>query len=185
MRAAEAQRLAALAEQANKQPPKPSAPKPAETRPDAKFDPAANEKLVTSKEKAQQAPSTGREINRTASLGTATGSAQRMSPSDLGAFQDVINSQFQQCYSVMTSALTIPANKFPHVRVEFRQDGSLASDPVLLRQPIDAEARTYAEAALRAIRRCAPFRIPPRFAATYEDWRNTTMIVDLNAMLGR
>jgi hypothetical protein len=40
-----------------------------------------------------------------------------------------------------------------------------------------------AESANRAIRRCAPFRIPAQYAPFYSDWQDWTITFDAKEML--
>jgi hypothetical protein len=58
------------------------------------------------------------------------------------------------------------------------EDGSLAAQPVLVNSSGDPLFRAVADSGMRAIRQCAPFRIPARFQPMYGDWRST--IVQLN-----
>jgi colicin import membrane protein len=171
IRAAEQQRLAALAAvQAKPEPPKPPAPR-AEPKPEAKFDPSAIEKLLTSKEKAQQAPSTAREINRTASLGTAAGGASRLSQSELDMIKGAIIDQINAKWIVPPGADTKSA-RAPQIRFSLNPDGSLQGEPQLISEPTDAISRALAESAIRAIKRAAPYRIQAQFASKYQDWRD-------------
>ncbi len=173
VRAEEAKRLAALAAaQAKPEPPKPPAPAPRpDAKPETKFDPAAIEKLLTSKEKAAQAPSTAREINRTASLGTATGGAARLSQSELDAIKGAIIEQINAKWIVPPGADTKSA-RAPQIRFSLNPDGSLQGEPQLISEPTDAISRALAESAIRAIKRAAPYRIQPQFANKYQDWRD-------------
>lgn len=171
VRAAEQQRLAALAaEQAKPEPPRPPVPR-AEPKPEAKFDPSAIEKLLTSKEKAQQAPSTSREINRTASLGTAAGGASRLSQSELDMIKGAIIDQINAKWIVPPGADTKSA-RAPQIRFSLNPDGSLQGQPQLISEPTDAISRALAESAIRAIKRAAPYRIQAQFASKYQDWRD-------------
>jgi colicin import membrane protein len=135
-----------------------------------RFNPGDIRKLLGLKEPAQSTGSTGREVQRTAALGTATGNAQRLNPSQLGALKALLQDQIRNNY------LEVPGSKndavtIPVLQIRLNRDGSLAAEPRLLRvgpKPID---RAVAEAALRAVRRSAPFRIPAQYAPFYEDWK--------------
>jgi colicin import membrane protein len=73
---------------------------------------------------------------------------------------------------------TTPA-EMPVLDVRFNADGTLAAEPKVQRagsKPID---RAVADAALRAVRRCAPYRIPARFAPFYDDWKYWLIEFDL------
>lgn len=58
------------------------------------------------------------------------------------------------------------------ISIELNPDGSLARDPILVEQKTNAnnqvQARRHAEVAIRAIRRAAPFDLPPEL---YNYWR--------------
>ena len=63
-------------------------------------------------------------------------------------------------------------------------DGSLAAEPTLLNSGADSGFRSMAESAMRAIKRCAPFRIPAQYAPFYGDWRDWSITFDAKDMLG-
>ena len=74
--------------------------------------------------------------------------------------------------------MTGKPGSLPQVRVALNPDGSLSGAPVLINSSGDPNFRALAESGMRAIRQCAPFRIPQRYAATYGDWRQ--LAVQLN-----
>jgi colicin import membrane protein len=135
-----------------------------------KFDPGDIRKLLESKEKAASSGATGSEANRTAALGTATGSAQKLNPSMKDALGGILKEQIERCY-VPPPGAAGTAVDIPILDVQFNPDGSLLADPKINRvgpKPID---KAVADAALRAVRRCAPYRIPAKFAPYHEDWK--------------
>jgi colicin import membrane protein len=135
-----------------------------------KFDPNGIADLLKSKDPAQASGNTGREVQRTASLGTATGTAPRLSPSLLDSLRGVLQAQIERCYAAPPGA-AVGGVVQPVLDIRLNADGSLASEPRILRagpKPVD---RSVAEAALRAVRRCAPYRVPAQFAPYYSDWK--------------
>ena len=180
-KAAEAQKLAALAEQ-TKEPPKPAAPKPVQPKPDSKFDVANIEKLLTSKEAPQQAPSTAKEVNRTASLGAPRATGVKLSPSQRDGLSALIQEQIARCWSPPAGLSNGDMAK-PRIRIQMNADGTLGAEPALINSSNDPSFRPLAESAMRAVKRCAPFRIPPQYAAAFEDWRDWTLIFDPKEML--
>ncbi len=114
-------------------------------------------------------------MSRTASLGTPTATGQRLNPSDRAALAGLLSDQIRACWSIPVSG---KPSSLPQVRVALNADGSLAGAPVLINASGDPNFRALAESGMRAIRQCAPFRIPQRYAATYEDWRQ--LAVQLN-----
>lgn len=180
-KAAEAQKLAALAEQAKEQP-KPAAPKPVPPKPDSKFDVANIEKLLTSKEAPQQAPSTAKEVNRTASLGAPRATGVKLTPSQRDGLSALIQEQIARCWSP-PSGLSDGNMAKPKIRILMNADGTLGAEPALVNASNDPGFRPLAESAMRAVKRCAPFRIPAQYAAAFEDWRDWTLIFDPKEML--
>jgi colicin import membrane protein len=143
-----------------------------------KFDPGDIRQLLRSKEKTASSGATGAEVNRTAALGTAVGSAQKLNPSMRDALAGIFREQIERCYMPPPGSATTPA-EMPVLDVRFNADGTLAAEPKVQRagsKPID---RAVADAALRAVRRCAPYRIPARFAPFYDDWKYWLIEFDL------
>jgi colicin import membrane protein len=133
--------------------------------------------FLNSKDKHQSTGATGAEIQKTASLGTAAGTAAKLNPSMRDALGAIIKEQMERCYSAPVGAsgnVTLPI-----LDVRFNSDGSLAAEPRVIRAgstPID---RTVAETAARAVRRCAPYNIPSKFAPFYQDWKTWHIEFDL------
>ncbi len=135
-----------------------------------KFNPGDINRLLTSKEPTQSTGATGREVVRTASLGAPTANAPKLSVNQMGALAGILREQIERCYSAPIGA-TGGQIVLPMIKVEFNQDGSLASDPRIVRSGPSSIDRAVTDAALRAVRRCAPYRIPAQFAPFYSDWR--------------
>lgn len=66
------------------------------------------------------------------------------------------------------------------VRIEFNKDGSLAADPVVLNQSWLPLFQVAAEAALRGVRKCAPYTFMPQ--AKYENWKTVEVNFDPREM---
>src|SRR5258708_15579305 len=101
--------------------------------------------------------------------------------------KDALLAQMRECWNVPVGA----PNPEPHIvqlRVFLAQDGSLAQPPLL--EPASRAAaaanpymRTAAEAALRAVNVCEPYkRLPPN---KYDAWREIVMTFDPSKMIGR
>lgn len=136
--------------------------------PNQVFDPADISKFL-SKDKPQRKASSGPELQQVASLGSPTASAARMSPLLWGELDSLLLEQYKRCWTFI--GLGGQKRYIPEVRVQFAQDGSLASPPELLNPPSDPNLRALAESALRAVRRCDPLRIPARYQPYYEQWK--------------
>jgi outer membrane biosynthesis protein TonB len=101
--------------------------------------------------------------------------------------KDALLAQMRECWNVPVGAPN-PEQLIVQVRVFLAPDGSLAQAPVLEPATKAAEAsnpyiRTAAEAALRAINVCEPYKnLPPERYAT---WREIVMIFDPSKMVTR
>ncbi|MDB5507604.1 MAG: TolA protein [Hyphomicrobiales bacterium] len=144
-------------------------------------DPAAIAKLL-SREASQQKPSTGRAINQTASIGTATANAPKMSPSLWGQLDGLLQDQYKQCWSYL--GLSSGQRYIPQIKVEYNRTGALVGTPALLNPPSDPALRSLAESALRAVRRCDPLKIPAQYAPYFEQWRARILRFDPEEMQG-
>jgi len=101
--------------------------------------------------------------------------------------QDALLAQMRECWNVPVGAPN-PEQLIVQVRVFLAQDGSLAQPPQLEPATRTAAAsnqfmRAAAEAALRAVNVCEPYkRLPPD---RYEAWREVVMTFDPSKMAGR
>ena len=137
----------------------------------ASFNPGKINDLLRSKETAQSSGATGREVNRTAALGTATGTSQRLNPSMRHQLMGIIQDQLYRCWQAPIGAQTVDKPPVPQVDIRLKQDGSLAAEPAVTNPSSDPLFRIVADSATRATRRCAPLRIPAQFAPYYDDWK--------------
>ena len=147
-----------------------------------KFDAGGIKKLLASKEPSQSSGATGREVNRTASLGTATGNAQRLNPSQRDSLVGILQEQLHKCWVVPVALQSAPNPPVPSVRVKLNQDGSLGAEPAVLNRSSDQLFGVAAESALRATRRCAPLKIPAQFQPYYQDWKDLVVNFNLREM---
>jgi len=147
-----------------------------------KFDAGDIKKLLASKEPSQSSGATGREVNRTASLGTATGNAQRLNPSQRDSLVGILQEQLHKCWVVPVALQSAPNPPVPSVRVKLNQDGSLGAEPAVLNRSSDQLFGVAAESALRATRRCAPLKIPAQFQPYYQDWKDLVVNFNLREM---
>jgi colicin import membrane protein len=166
-----------------KDPPKPvekpaSKPKSGEesTEPQRKLNLADISKLL-SHDAPERKASTGRALQQTASLGSPTASAPKMSPSMEAQMEGWFQDRFHDCW---TPPLTQPsgAKYIPEVRTPLNVDGSLAGQPVLVNPPRDPAWRAMADSAVRAILKCNPLPVPEQYKPYYEEWRGRTVRFD-------
>lgn len=101
--------------------------------------------------------------------------------------KDALLAQMRECWNVPVGAPN-PEQLIVQVRVFLRPDGGLLQPPQL--EPASRAAaatnpfvRTAAEAALRAVNVCVPYkRLPPD---RYDSWREIVMTFDPSKMVGR
>ncbi|MGL4635156.1 MAG: cell envelope integrity protein TolA [Beijerinckiaceae bacterium] len=136
---------------------------------------AVNRALLASREAPANSGNTGQQVSRTPAAGAPTATGQRLNPSDRAALVSMIRDQINPCWNNPVSSRP-PV--LPLVRVALNPDGSLGGTPVLINSSGDPSFRALADSGMRAIRQCAPFRIPARFAATYGDWRSIVVQLD-------
>jgi colicin import membrane protein len=158
-----------------KRPPIPKQkPKPPEATADARtpertFDPNRVAALLD-RRTPQRERTTGTELSRTATLGVPTGLAQRLTQSEI----DALRAQIQACWNPPVGAED--AEKLiVRLRIQFRVDGTLSHEPVLQNRGDSPYFRVAAEAAMRAVRRCAPYTLP---AHKYEVWKDVEVTFD-------
>jgi colicin import membrane protein len=175
-KAEEAKKLAAMAaEQAKKQ---------AEKKPDApQFNPNDIKKLLESKEKPQQQAAAAAEVNRAVTRGTEGGNSPKLNPSQRDQVKSLMLDQLRACWSPPVG-LAGAENIKPVVRMQLSQDGSLIGSPTLVNSSSDPAFRPMAESAMRAVRLCSPFKIPPQFAPFFNDWKDWSITFDAREMLG-
>lgn len=135
-----------------------------------KFNPGDIKSLLQSKEANASQGSTGREVNRTASLGAPTGTSQKLSMSQRDALMGLLREQIERCYQAPISASAGRVVQ-PVIDIRLNPDGTLSGDPRVIRAGASSTDRAVADAAVRAVRRCAPFRVPAQFAPYYADWK--------------
>jgi hypothetical protein len=97
---------------------------------------------------------------------------------------DAFKVQMQKCWSVPAGAANA-ADLIVKIKVYLNADGSLAQPPELADKTKlltgDTFYRAAADSAMRAIRRCAPFKMP---ADKYNSWREIDLNFDPREMLG-
>lgn len=161
------------AKEQKKTPPKKETPKQAEKKqPPVKqrnFNPDQIAALLDKREPQRQ-HSTAEQVSPLASLGVNSGNAPRLSQSDI----DALRAQIQACWNPPVGAENAQ-DLVVRVRVQFRKDGTLLSEPVLLNRGGSPYFQVAAESAMRAVRRCAPYTLP---AAKYDLWKDVEVTFD-------
>jgi len=134
-----------------------------------KFNAGDIRSMLASKAPSQSTGATGHAVQKVAALGAATGTAQRLSPSLRDALVGLLQQQIERCYSAPPGAAQ--GVVLPVLDIRLNPDGSLSTEPRLMRGGASSVDQSIAQAALRAVRRCAPYRIPATYAPYYNDWK--------------
>jgi outer membrane biosynthesis protein TonB len=139
-------------------------------KPQPKFD-ASRIAALLDKRDPQRKAATGDTLSNTPSLGTATGRAVTLSQNEL----DALRARLRECWNVPVGVAEA-RDLIVTVRIQFKQDGSLQTDPRLMNSGSHPAFQVAAESAMRAVRTCAPYSFLP--AAKYEAWKD--VIVDFD-----
>ena len=155
-------------------PPTPAPPAQAQTPKQRDFNPDQIAALLDRREPQRQRAAS--EVAPTASLGTTMGNAARLTQSEI----DALRAQIQACWNPPVGAENAQ-DLIVRLRVQFRTDGTLSAEPVLMNNGSSPYFRVAAEGAMRAVRRCQPYTLP---AAKYEIWRDVEVTFDPRDMFG-
>jgi colicin import membrane protein len=136
-----------------------------------RFNPGDISRLVGT-EAPQGSGASARQVQRTASLGAASGQSAKLSPSERDQIVGIINEQLHRCWQVPMGADGADKPPNPVINVRIAPDGSLAGDPTVQNGSAHPLFRMVADAAVRATKRCTPLRIPAKFAAAYDVWKS-------------
>ena len=147
--------------------------KPPPPKPQPKFD-AAKITALLDKREAQRQAATGETVNRTASLGVPTGSAATLSQSDI----DALRAQILACWNPPPGALEA-RELVVDVRLQLNRDGTVSAEPQVMNRGSHVQFQVAAEAARRAIKRCAPYKMP---IAKYDLWQDVEVRFDPREM---
>ncbi|MBR2536770.1 MAG: cell envelope integrity protein TolA [Hyphomicrobium sp.] len=145
-------------------------------------DDAQNKALLDKdpKKKGQQAQGTSKPATATGKeAGVANGTDTVLSAREQDLLKGMIKSQLAQCWRLPGAGggTEIPAVT---LRWQLSPDGSLQGEPRVQNAPNDTLGNAAAESALRAVRGCQPFRLPPE---SYEGWRDIEWVFDPRQML--
>lgn len=164
-----------LAATAPPPPKRPEQKKPAEKPPvphqeQSRFN-ADQIQALLDKRQPRRYAAAGDTLNSTPALGATRGNAPQLTMNEI----DALRARIQQCWNppagqADAKELTVL------VRIQFNQDGSLATEPRITSRVSPGYQQVAAESAVRAIRRCAPYSFMP--AAKYEAWKDIEVNFD-------
>lgn len=134
-----------------------------------KLEESIKNRLLASKEQAASTGSTGATLQKQASLGAPEATGRKMSASERSQIIGILTEQMNRC-------LSIPPGAFPKgvpiVALSLSREGMITGGPRLTNPSSETGFTPFAEANMRALRACQPFRIPARFQPMYDDWKN-------------
>jgi colicin import membrane protein len=144
-----------------------------------KFDTGAidNRLALLDKRAPQRQAATGETLNQTATLGAAVATGPTLSVNELQALQ----AHLADCWEVPVGVRNA-RDLSVIVRIEFKRDGSLAAEPVVMNRSAQPVFQVAAESAQRAVRKCAPYTFMP--VAKYDAWKVIEVDFDPKQMFG-
>ncbi len=145
-------------------------------RPSPKFD-ASRVAALLDKRDPQRQTATGETLSNVAALGAPNGRAAQLSQSEL----DALRARLSQCWSPPVG-VDATSNLFVVLRVQFRPDGSLATEPAVVEGSSSALGPALTDSAKRALLLCQPFTmLKPEH---YELWKDIEVKFDPRELLG-
>jgi colicin import membrane protein len=140
------------------------------------YDPNKIAALLDKREATRHA-SAGDQLSPNPGLGKSQGNASVLSQSEI----DALRRRLAECWNPPVGASNAPNLKVV-MRVLFKQDGSVANQPVLVAGTASSFGPAMAESAKRAILSCQPFKmLRPE---TYELWKDIEITFDPKDMFG-
>jgi hypothetical protein len=151
-------------------------PKKPEAKPAPKYDSSSIAALLDKRDPQRQA-ALGETISRTPSLGAPTGTAPRLSQTEI----DALRARLRDCWSPPAGAAGAEKLKVP-ILIRFKQDGTLAGLPQPESPARDAYTQAMVDSAVRATMRCQPYTMLS--PAKYETWKEIIVDFSLDGMFG-
>ncbi len=103
------------------------------------------------------------------------GTPPKLSPSMEDALRGLLKEQIERCYNAPPGAMVATHGDSGSGReIQHGWDASRRS-PGCCKSGSSSLDRAVADAALRAVRRCAPYNIPAKFAPYYSSWKHWNM----------
>ncbi|MGX9389936.1 protein TolA [Nitrobacteraceae bacterium UC4446_H13] len=165
-------------DEAKKPKPKPQAkaapPKPPEPKRERTFDQSKIAALLDKRDPSRHA-ATGEQLNSTASLGAAHGTAPTLSQSEL----DALRARLTKLWNVQAGS-EHPEELIVDIRIRLTPDKRLAAPPEIVSRGSSPRYRAAADAAMRAVLQAQPYdMLRP---ATYDQWKDMIVTFDPRQM---
>lgn len=122
---------------------------------------------LSDQREASRTQKTGETLAANASQGAKTGRAANLTGSEL----DGLRSQIAKCWSPPSTSANAASLSIV-IDFSMAKDGSVMGSPRVTNSQAGVEFAAAAGAALRAVKRCAPYSLP---AAKYDAWKDVTV----------
>jgi colicin import membrane protein len=143
-----------------------------------KLNDAIRNRLLASREAPASTGSTGAAVSTRSTAGTTQATGSKLSPSDRSQLIGILTEQMNRCINYSGSA----PKTGPQITFTLGRDGAIVSQVQVANRSGEPNFVPFAEASMRALRNCQPYRIPARFMDTYEDWKNVRLNIDTSEM---
>lgn len=154
---------------------RPTPPKP---EPEKKFDPNQIAQLLNKTPDAAPKAAARESADVELDLPYSDDPALALSMTEIEA----VRQRVQECWNVRDFAGSADADKLrATVRFSLNQDGSLAGNPSITSSSGGPLSRLFADRAVQAIQKCAPYTFLPR--NKYTNWRNMSLNFNLAGMM--
>jgi colicin import membrane protein len=134
-----------------------------------KFDADKISNLLNKQEGAQRPKTEAGAEQKQASLGNPKGEGKALTQSQIGLMQDMIEKQVLPCYVSPPGA---PDDLVVELHMAMNPDGSLNGRPQVTNSSSNPVFRAMADAAVRAVLRCSPLKLPPEWYAGTGGWKD-------------
>jgi colicin import membrane protein len=141
-----------------------------------KFDPSQVAALLDHRDPRRQVAS-AENVNPNATLGASAGTAAQLSQSEIDAFK----SRISQCWNP-PAGVDGSTRVYVVLRVQFRNNGTVGAEPVVVEGSASALGPALAESGKRALLSCQPFTmLKPEH---YDQWKDIELKFDPHELLG-
>lgn len=125
--------------------------------------------LNQSKEPAASTGATGAAVSTRSTAGATDATGKKLSPSELSGLIAEITTQMNNCiaYSGPGFPKTIPI-----IHLSLSVDGRIIVAPTLKNKSQESQFMPFAEASMRALRNCQPYRISQKYKDSYQEWKD-------------
>jgi len=145
-----------------------------------KFDPAKISNLINNQEGAQT-PKADDGEKKDASLGAEKGTGKKLTMSQFDLMIGMIAEQVRPCWSPPLSA-TSSDDLVVVLQISMNRDGSLKGRPQVLNNNANPSFRALSDAAVRAVMRCAPLKLPADWYDGENGWADIKYNFPVNSL---